>query len=81
MIDLSLILACLWLVLANVIAMFPTRDKHIRAAMMLVVIGIPLLGWVTWSNGPVWGLVFLIGGASVMRWPLIWFWRSMRRTG
>ncbi|NPD13829.1 DUF2484 family protein [Xinfangfangia sp. D13-10-4-6] len=78
---LPLILGCLWLVLANVIAMFPTRDKHIRAGMVLAVVGIPLLGWITWSNGPLWGLAFLIGGASIMRWPLIWFWRSVRRTG
>ncbi len=77
--SLPLILGCLWLILANVIAMVPTRDRHIRAAMALVVAGIPLLGWVTLENGPVWGLVFLIGGASIMRWPLVWFWRSVRR--
>ncbi|MFT4151821.1 MAG: DUF2484 family protein [Paracoccaceae bacterium] len=67
----SLILACLWLIAANVIAMLPSRDHHWRAAYGLIAAGIPILGLVTWQCGPICGLVLLAAGASVLRWPLI----------
>lgn len=73
-----LIAALLWLIVANVIAMFPSRDHHWRAAYVLITIGIPLLGWVTYIEGPIWGLLMLAGGASVLRWPLIHLWRRIR---
>ena len=74
-----LTLACLWLIAANVIAMLPSRDHHWRAAYALIVVGIPLLGWVTWQAGPVWGLILLGAGACILRWPLVYFWRWLRR--
>ena len=67
---LSLIAGFLWLIAANVIAMFPSRDHHWRNAYMLIGLGIPLLGWITYQNGPVPGLLFLAGGASILRWPV-----------
>lgn len=73
-----LTLACLWLIAANVIAMLPSRDHHWRAAYALIVVGIPLLGWVTWQAGPVWGLILLGAGASILRWPLVHLLRRMR---
>lgn len=77
---LPLILGCLWLISANLIAMLPSRDFHWRAAYLLIALGIPLLGWVTYTAGPIWGLVFLAAGASLLRWPLIHFWRWLRRS-
>lgn len=68
---LSLILACLWAILANVLAMIPSRTNHWRQAVFLVVIGVPILGYVTYQNGPWWGLVVLAAGMSVLRWPVI----------
>lgn len=73
----ALAVACLWLVAANVIAVLPSRDHHWRAAYGLIAVGVPILGWVTLLNGPLWGLAFLIGGASVLRWPLILLWRRL----
>ncbi len=82
---LSLILALLWLVAANVLAMIPSKDNHWMRAYFLIGIGIPLLGFVTLENGPVWGLVVLAAGASVLRWPVIylsrWVRRGFRRSG
>lgn len=75
---LSLVFAFLWLVAANLIAMLPSRDKHWRAAYVLIAIGIPILGWVTWTNGPVWGFLILAGAASVLRWPVIFLWRWLK---
>ena len=50
---LPLALCMVWLIAANVIAMFPSRDKHWRVAYGLIAIGVPLLGWATWESGPV----------------------------
>ncbi len=74
-----LALSFCWLITANVMAMFPSRDHHWRAAYVLIAIGIPLIGWVTYQNGPVIGLVVLAAGASVLRWPVIYLWRWVRR--
>ena len=71
--------ACLWLIATNLIAMFPSRDYHWRAAYALIAVGIPLLGWLTWEAGPIWGLAFLAAGASLLRWPVIYLWRWLRR--
>ena len=78
---LSLILALLWLVLANVLAMIPSRDNHWRRAYVLIGLGIPLLGYVTYQNGPWVGLAVLLAGMSVLRWPVIYLGRWMRRLG
>ena len=75
---LSLALACVWLVLANVLAMIPSRDNHWSRAYVLIGLGVPLVGWVTWANGPVVGLLVLAAGASVLRWPLIFLGRWLR---
>ena len=77
----ALAAAFVWLIVANVIAMFPSRDHHWRAAFVLIAIGIPLVGWVTYQSGPIWGLVILAAGASVLRWPLIYLvrWIKSRR--
>lgn len=75
----SMLLACLWAVTATLIAILPSRDRHWRAAYMLIAAGIPILGWVTLQNGPWVGLIVLAAGASILRWPLIYVWRRIRR--
>jgi hypothetical protein len=66
-------------VTATLIAILPSRDRHWRAAYLLIAAGIPILGWVTLQNGPWIGLIVLAAGASILRWPLIHLWRRMRR--
>jgi hypothetical protein len=75
----SLLAACLWAVTATLIAMLPSRDRHWRAAYWLTGAGIPILGWVTYQNGPWVGLIVLAAGASILRWPLVHLWRRLRR--
>ncbi|PYC48596.1 hypothetical protein DI396_06435 [Litorivita pollutaquae] len=75
----SLILACLWGVAANVLAMTPSRDHHWRNAYVLIAIGIPILGYVTWQNGPWVGLLVLVAAMSILRWPVIYLGRWMRK--
>ena len=69
--SLSLILACLWVVLASLVTVLPGR-LHWPAAYGLTLLGIPLVGYVTFENGPFWGLLALAGGVSVLRWPVIY---------
>jgi len=78
---LSLILACIWAIVANVLAMTPSRDNHWRNAYVLIAIGIPLLGYVTYENGPWVGLAVLLAGMSVLRWPVIYLTRWLRGLG
>lgn len=76
---LSLILACLWALGANVLAMTPSRDKHWRAAYVLIGVGIPILGYVTYQTGPLMGILCLLAAISILRWPVVYLWRWMRR--
>jgi CHASE2 domain-containing sensor protein len=76
---LSLILACLWAVLANVLAMVPSSDNHWTRAYILIAIGIPLVGYVTYENGHWIGLLVLVAGMSVLRWPVRYLFSWLRR--
>ena len=66
----SLTLACLWAIIASIVAMVPRRF-HWPGALVLIATGIPLLGWVTGQNGPLWGMLVLAGGALLLRRPVV----------
>lgn len=66
----AIILACLWILVACAAGMAPAR-YHWPAAWALIATGIPLLGFLTLTMGPVWGLVALAAGASILRWPIL----------
>lgn len=70
----SITLACLWVVIASGIAI--TRGRyHWRAAYVLIAVGIPIVGYVTYQNGPILGLIVLACGMSILRWPVRFFGR------
>lgn len=73
--SLSLILAAFWALIANILAMLPSKDNHWRRAYALIAVGIPILGYVTYQNGPWVGLAVLLAGMSMLRWPLIYLGR------
>ena len=77
---LSLTLACLWALVANILAMTPSKDNHWRNAYLLIVLGIPIVGYVVTQHGPWVGLLVLAGGCSVLRWPVIYLARWLRGT-
>ena len=77
--SLSLILTCLWAVAANVIAMPPSKDQHWRTAYVLIALGLPILGFVTLQHGHWVGLLVVAAGCSVLRWPMIYLSRWLRR--
>ena len=76
--SLSLIFACLWALLANVLALIPSNDNHWRRAYMLIAVGVPILGFVTYENGPWIGLLVLAAGMSMLRWPMIYLGRWVK---
>ena len=76
---LSLTLAFVWIITACVIAMFPSKRHHWPAAYVLMTIGVPLLAYVFYQNGIWITLAVLAAGMSILRWPVIYLWRWMRR--
>ena len=76
---LSLTLASVWAIVANLLAMTPSKDNHWRNAYILIAIGIPILGYVTLQHGPWIGLIVLAAACSVLRWPVIYLGRWVRK--
>jgi hypothetical protein len=72
-------LGCAWLIAANFLALLPSRDNHWARAYGFIALGVPLLGYITYTNGPLIGMVFLIAGASILRWPVVYLGRWVRR--
>ena len=77
--SLPLVLACLWVLAAAVLAMIPSSDNLWRRAYVLIALGLPLLAWVFWVEGPWIGLLVLAAGLSFLRWPVIYLLRWLRR--
>lgn len=77
--SLSLTLACLWVVAATVIALLPSKRHHWPQAYILIAIGLPIIGFVFYENGIVTALMVLVAGVSILRWPVIYLWRWLRR--
>lgn len=75
----SIALAGLWGLTANVLAMIPSKDNHWTRAYILIALGVPILGYVTYENGPWIGLIVLAAGMSVLRWPVIYLGRWLRK--
>lgn len=75
----SLVLSFVWLILANVLAMIPSNDDHWRRAYFLIAVGLPLWVWLLVQNGPFVAIVVLAAAASVLRWPVRYLLRWVRR--
>lgn len=77
----SLILVCIWILVANVLAMTPSKDYHLRNAYILIGLGIPLLGFSSWANGSWIGLIVMVAAMSVLRWLVVYLTRSLKLKG
>lgn len=79
-VSLPMTLALAWLVTANVIGMFPSpKRKHWPAAYALMTVGFPLLIWLVREDGWFAGAVFLVAAASILRWPVRFLFRWIKR--
>lgn len=75
----SAIAALIWLLVVNLRGMFPSKDHHWRFAYVMIAIGLPILVWVWWQNGVWIALAVLIAAGWVMRWPVIYLGRWVKR--
>ncbi|ABN75896.1 DUF2484 family protein [Cereibacter sphaeroides] len=73
-----LLLAGLWVVAAMAVHHLPAR-VHWLGLALLILAGIPLLGWVTYRHGPFLGMFALILGAASLYWPVGRFGGRLRR--
>ncbi len=79
-VSLPMTLALALLVLANVIGMFPSPKRHHwPAAYVLMTVGFPLLIWLIVEDGWIAGAIFVAAGASILRWPVRFFVRWVKR--
>ncbi len=71
--------ALVWLIVANILGMIPSSDGYRTRAAFLIVIGLPLLGWLVAENGLFVAVFFLATALSVLRWPALMLLRRIRR--
>ncbi|MTH65735.1 DUF2484 family protein [Paracoccus shanxieyensis] len=62
------LIAVLWAVLACLLPLVRPARQH-AAIWGLIVIGVPVLGWLTYLCGPGFGVLFLALGISILVWP------------
>jgi hypothetical protein len=77
--NLSLTLAFLWVIVACVGAMFPSKRHHWPLAYVLMAVGAPLLVYVAYENGPWVAIAVFLAGVSILRWPVRYLWRWAKR--
>ncbi|ABV94155.1 hypothetical protein Dshi_2421 [Dinoroseobacter shibae DFL 12 = DSM 16493] len=79
---LSLTLFCVWILVAAVIAVLPSR-YHWRGAFVLMALLVPLLGYIWAQLGPWYLLGAAVAAVSVLRWPVRYAmgWLRARLTG
>ncbi|WP_106356789.1 DUF2484 family protein [Yoonia maritima] len=69
----------LWWLLAIVMQLLPSRDNHWTRAYILIAVGVPLVVWVWISYNWLAAALVLISGASVVRWPIYYCYKWLRR--
>jgi len=58
--------------------MTPNKDYYWRDVYILIGLGIPLLGYVTWENNPWIGLIVMVAAMSVLRWLVVYLTRWVK---
>jgi len=74
----AVILLALWIVLATIIGLLP-RKYHKPGAIPLMILLVPLVPYVWHNVNPFIACMFLLGVASILRWPLIFLGRWFNR--
>ncbi|MCB1329049.1 MAG: DUF2484 family protein [Maritimibacter sp.] len=68
---LSLVAACLWVLLGAVTAAFPIRYQMVPGSILLLT-AVPLLIWIGAANGWPWSAIGLLAFLSMFRRPLFY---------
>lgn len=75
----SVIAALIWMLVVNLRAMFPSRDKLWRFAYGMIALAVPILVWIYIQHGIWLAVVFLMAGLWIMRWPVIYLMRWLKK--
>lgn len=78
---LSVVCALVWMLVVNLRAMFPSKDQHWRFAYFMIVLAVPVLVAIYIQHGLLLSLVFLAAAMWIMRWPVIYLTRWIKRVG
>lgn len=76
---LSLILLCVWVLLAAASMVLLPGKRSWWAAYGLIALGLPLLVYITVENGWIWGGIALAVGLWTLRWPTRYLLRWCKR--
>lgn len=77
--SLALTLACLWVLASAIVAMLPLRF-HWRFGLPLLILSVPMMGFVGYTHGWIWVAVIALAVISMFRNPLRHFAkRALRR--
>ncbi|MGR3323393.1 MAG: DUF2484 family protein [Pseudooceanicola sp.] len=71
-----LILGCLWVLAAVVVAMLPMQLQIVPGVALLIAAPV-LIGAIFWLHGWLWGGFAVFAFASMMRNPLRYFWSRL----
>lgn len=75
--SLSLIAACLWVLIAALVAMLPMRLQYPPALALLIAVPFGLV-WIAHDHGWLYAVAGFTAFVSMFRNPLIYFWRRAR---
>jgi Protein of unknown function (DUF2484) len=70
--SLPLILGCVWVILATIVAMLPMK-RQMLPGMGLLLAAPVLLVWIGWQHGWLWLVLGLLAFLSMFRNPLLYF--------
>jgi hypothetical protein len=73
----SLLLGCLWVVAATIVALLPMKHQYVPGVTLLVAAPF-LIGWLAWDYGWWVGILGLLAFVSMFRNPLIYLYRRAR---
>ncbi len=75
--SLPLVIGCIWVLAATIVAMLPMKYQYVPGVALLV--GAPaLIIWIGYAHGWFFAVLGLFAFASMFRNPLIYFYRRAR---
>ncbi len=78
--SLSIICACVWVLLATLVAFLPMR-RQFAPGLVLLAAAPGLMIWLGYDRGWIWSGVAALAFISMFRNPLRYFWRKWRGAG
>lgn len=78
----SFLLICVWALIANVIALFPSKRHHWPAAYALLAFSVPMMAVIIYENDGLLIAAAILIWISTMRWPIRygWIWIKQKLT-